>query len=148
MNNVPGTDVPTYTLNELCMLVSLPARTVRYYVQIGLVDRPEGETRAARYGARHLEQLIFIRKWTDAGISLERIRELLGSGDVAVPLRQVATGTVEVRSHITVAEGIEVVVDAGQARMDPDQIRRFISAVMAIHADLVSPETANDKDKK
>lgn len=148
MNNAPDTDVPAYTLSELCVLVSLPARTVRYYVQIGLVDRPEGETRAARYGARHLEQLIFIRKWTDAGISLERIRELLGSGDVAVPLRPVVAGTVEVRSHITVAEGIEVVVDAGRARMDPDQIRRFISAVMAIHADLVSAKTANDKDKK
>ena len=148
MNNPPDADVPNYSLNELCLLVSLPARTVRYYVQIGLVDRPQGETRAARYGARHLEQLIFIRKWTDAGISLERIRELLGSADGVVPLRPVAAGTVEVRSHIIVAEGIEVVFDAGRAGMDPDRLRRFISAVMVIHADLVSPKTANDKDKK
>jgi len=148
MNNSPDADVSTYTLNDLCLLVSLPARTVRYYVQIGLVDRPEGETRAARYGARHLEQLIFIRKWTDAGISLERIRELLGSGDALVPVRPAAAGTVEVRSHITVADGIEVVVDAGRAGMDPEQVRRFISAVMAIQADLVSPKTANDKEKK
>lgn len=142
MNNEPAPGVSTYTLNELCLLASLPARTVRYYVQIGLVDRPEGETRAARYSARHLEQLLLIRKWTGAGISLERIRELLGSDDGAVPQRPVAAGTVEVRSHITVAEGIEVVVDAGRAGMDPDQIRSFISAVMAIHADLVSPKNS------
>ena len=32
---------------------------------------------AARYGARHLEQLLQIRKWTAAGVSLERIRELV-----------------------------------------------------------------------
>jgi DNA-binding transcriptional MerR regulator len=148
MNDALDAGVSSYSLNELCLLVSLPARTVRYYVQIGLVDRPEGGTRAARYGARHLEQLIFIRKWTDAGISLERIRELLGSGDGVVPLRPLAAGTVEVRSHIIVAEGIEVVVDAGRADMDPDRLRHFITAVMTIHADLVTPKTANDKDKK
>jgi hypothetical protein len=63
-------------------------------------------------------------------------------------MRPVAAGTVEMRSHITVAEGIEVVVHAGRAGMDPEQVRRFISAVMAIHADLVSPQTADDKEKK
>ena len=51
---------PSYPLADLCVLADLPLRTVRYYVQIGLVDRPEGETRAARYGARHLEQLLQI----------------------------------------------------------------------------------------
>ena len=73
----------TYSLQELAALVELPERTVRYYIQLGLVDRPEGETRAARYGERHLEQLLEIRKWQRAGLSLERIfREL-----PAVPLR-------------------------------------------------------------
>ena len=43
---------PVYTLNELCSLVDMSIRTVRYYVQQGLVDRPEGETRAARYGQK------------------------------------------------------------------------------------------------
>ena len=51
----------TYSLQELATLVELPERTVRYYIQLGLVDRPEGETRAARYGERHLEQLLEIR---------------------------------------------------------------------------------------
>ena len=71
-----STDIPepSYPLSELCVLAGLPPRTVRYYIQIGLVDRPQGETRAARYGARHLEQLLQIKKWTAAGVSLERIR--------------------------------------------------------------------------
>ena len=74
---------PSYPLSDLCVLADLSPRTVRYYVQIGLVDRPEGETRAARYGATHLEQLLLIKKWTAAGLSLERIRELL-QGEQAV----------------------------------------------------------------
>ena len=41
------------------------------------MDRPEGETRAARYGQRHLEQLLRIRQLSDAGVSLDRIREVL-----------------------------------------------------------------------
>ena len=36
--------VTTYLISELCSLVDLPVRTVRYYVQQGLVDRPEGES--------------------------------------------------------------------------------------------------------
>lgn len=140
MNKASDADLPSYTLNELCMLASLPVRTVRYYVQTGLVDRPQGETRAARYSVRHLEQLLLIRKWTGAGVSLERIRELLSGGDMDPPARPVLAGAVEVRSHILVADGIEVVVDAGRAGMSPDQVRRFASAVMSIHADLVSPD--------
>ena len=49
-----------FTLSELCILADLPVRTLRYYVQNGLVDHPEGETRAARYGPRHLEQALLL----------------------------------------------------------------------------------------
>ena len=78
---------PGYPLAELCVLADLSPRTVRYYVQIGLVDRPQGETRAARYGTLHLEQLLLIKKWTAAGLSLERIRELLHGEQAPVPPR-------------------------------------------------------------
>ena len=29
---------PSYPLADLCVLTDLPTRTIRYYVQIGLVD--------------------------------------------------------------------------------------------------------------
>ena len=64
----------TYTLDGLCTLAELPKRTVRYYIQLGLVDRPVGETRAAHYTSHHLEQLLQIRKWSEAGVSLERVK--------------------------------------------------------------------------
>jgi DNA-binding transcriptional MerR regulator len=67
---------PAHSLDELCILAGVPPRTVRYYIQLGLVDRPDGETRAARYTARHLGQLQQIRRWTDEGLSLERVREI------------------------------------------------------------------------
>ena len=122
---------PSYPLAELAVLADLPPRTVRYYVQIGLVDRPEGETRAARYGARHLEQLLQIRKWTAAGVSLERIRELLHGVPPPVPPRERAIGSVSVCSHLAVAEGVEVVIDPQRAGLSPEAVRQFIQGVMA-----------------
>ena len=124
----------SYQLADLCVLADLPVRTVRYYVQVGLVDRPEGETRAARYGAKHLEQLLLIKKWTTAGVSLDRIRELL-QGEVApVPPRQKAIGSVEVHSHLSVADGVELVIEPGRAGLSPEQVRHLIRGVMAVFA--------------
>jgi DNA-binding transcriptional MerR regulator len=123
-------DIKEYGIDELCTLTDLPKRTIRYYIQIGLVDRPEGETRAARYHQHHLEQLLGIRRWTQAGLSLERIRELLSSPAEAPPVRD-RTGTIEVWSHFIVAEGVEVRLNPEQARLSPDQARRFFAAVTA-----------------
>ena len=126
--------MPSYLLAELCVLADLPPRTVRYYVQIGLVDRPQGETRAARYGATHLEQLLLIKKWTTAGVSLERIRELLHGEQAPVPPRERAIGSVEVRSHLMVADGVDLVIEPGRAGLSPKQVRQFIKGVMAVFA--------------
>jgi DNA-binding transcriptional MerR regulator len=123
---------PSYALSDLCVLVDLPPRTVRYYVQIGLVDRPEGETRAARYSASHLEQLLLIKKWTAAGVSLERIRELLQGEQAPVPPRPRAIGSIEVKSHLTVADGVEMVIEPGRAGLSPEQVRQFVKGVMAV----------------
>jgi len=127
-NDTPSSDYP---LAELCALADLPLRTARYYIQIGLVDKPTGSTRAAVYGPKQLEQLLLIKKWTAAGVSLERIRELLHGAEAPVPPRPFVAGAVEVRSHLTVAEGIEVVIESGRAGLSPEQVRRFTRAVMA-----------------
>jgi len=126
----------SYPLAELCVLADMPPRTVRYYVQLGLVDRPEGETRAARYGARHLEQLLLIKKWTAAGVSLERIRELLQGERAPIPPRPRGVGSVEVCSHLMVADGVEVVIEPGRAGLSPEQVRSFVKGVMTLYARL------------
>ncbi len=123
-----------FTLSELCILADLPVRTLRYYVQNGLVDRPEGETRAARYGPRHLEQALLLKKWTAAGLSLERIRELLHGQEPAVPPKTRAAGSIEVCSHLTVTDGLEVVISPGRAGLSPEQVSQFVKGVMSLYA--------------
>ena len=125
----------SFDIDSLCTLTGVPRRTVRYYIQIGLLERPEGETRAARYGRRHLAQLLEIQKWTAAGLSLDRIRELLAGG-AEPPVSAMRTGTIEVRSHLLVADGVEIVVEPGRAGLSPAQMRAFFRGVADLHRQL------------
>lgn len=135
------TELVNYPLADLCVLADMPVRTVRYYVQTGLVDRPEGETRAARYGAKHLEQLLLIKKWTAAGVSLDRIKELLRGEQSPIPPRPRAAGSVEVCSHLTVTDGIEIVIEPGRAGLSSEQVRSFVKGVMAVYAQISNAQS-------
>jgi len=131
----------TFTLDELAGLVELPRRTVRYYIQIGLVDRPEGAGRGARYTEQHLDQLLDIRKWQKAGLSLDRIRELIGSDTGAAtmpPLPPRQKGAVEVWSHIVVNDGVELTVDPRRANLTPEEVRELATGLMGIYENICS----------
>ena len=108
---------------------------MRYYIQQGLVDRPIGEKRAAYYTASHLEQLLTIRKWQHAGLSLDRIREILAGPDATLmpPARPRGAGTVEVWSHLVVADGLEVTLEPGRAGLSPEEVRAFFRGVSVLY---------------
>jgi len=111
-------------------------RTVRYYMQIGLVDPPIGSTRAAHYLHSHLDQLLTIRKLSDAGVSLDRIREVLSGEVPPVPPRQRKPGSVEVRSHLFIANGVELEITPEDAGLTPEQVRTLVRAVMQAYQDI------------
>ena len=130
-----------FTLDELCGLVELPRRTVRYYIQIELIDRPNGSGRGAHYGNRHLDQLLEVRKWQQAGLSLERIRELITSptGEPLVPpLPPRQKGTVEVWSHIVIDDGVEITINPKQANLSPEEVRLMAKGVMNLYEKICS----------
>jgi DNA-binding transcriptional MerR regulator len=134
-------DPKRFTLDEIAALAELPRRTVRYYIQIGLVDRPHGVGKGAYYTQHHVEQLLLIRKWQLAGLSLERIGELL-KNQAAGPLPPAPRrpGTVEVWSHLVVADGVEVVLEPGRAGLTPEQVRAFFRAVAQAYAQVQESE--------
>lgn len=129
-------EVKKFSLDDLCTLSDTSKRTVRYYVQIGLMDPPIGSTKAAHYLHQHLDQLLTIRKLSEAGVSLERIREVLSGETPPLPPRQRQSGSVEVRSHLYIAEGVELEISPEQAGLSPEQIRTLVRAVMKAYEDL------------
>ena len=131
----------TFSIQEIATLAELPRRTVRYYIQSGLVDRPQGAGKGAYYTDQHLEQLLMIRKWQLAGLSLKRIAELLkqqASGPLPPAPRR--TGTVEVWSHLVVAEGVELTLEPGRAGLSPEQVRIFFQEVTRVYKQLQGSE--------
>ena len=135
----------TFSLDELCTLTDFSKRTVRYYMQLGLVDRPIGETRSAHYLDVHLEQLLRIKKLTDAGVSLERIREVLAGEEPPVPARQRKPGSIEVKSHLFIAPGVELQISPEEADLSPEQVRELIKAIMATAQHVLQSKESEQK---
>lgn len=134
-------ETKTFTLEEIATLSELPRRTVRYYIQSGLIDRPQGVGKGAYYTQNHVEQLLLVRKWQLAGLSLERIGELLKQ-QAAGPLPPTPrrAGTVEVWSHLVVADGVELTLEPGRAGLTPEQVRAFFRAVTQAYAQIHESE--------
>lgn len=66
-------------IGEISKRAELPAKTVRYYSDIGLV-KPSGRTEAGyrTYDGKALRKLIFVRRARAMGFSVEECRKLLG----------------------------------------------------------------------
>jgi DNA-binding transcriptional MerR regulator len=130
-------DDATWSLEELCARVELPKRTVRYYIQQGLVDRPTGAAKAARYGERHLTQLLEIRKWQRAGLSLARIAEVMREREAgSLPERRRGRGSVEVWSRLVIDDGVELHLEPARAGLAPEAVRAFLRRVIAAYDDI------------
>ncbi len=135
---------PSYSIGELAALGGVSRRTVRYYVQRGLLEAPTGLGRGRHYRQRHLDALIRIRKLQEAGRPLaeiaaelaspatpqegvppEGVREAL-AGDLSVPAGRVSRWT-----RVEIDDGIElhlhdVVLDSQRAPSVVDAIRRIV----------------------
>lgn len=121
----------TRTLDELCALTQLPKRTIRYYIQIGLLERPIGETRAARYGEHHLRRLLQIHQLSQAGFSLARIRERLDAGEAGGDGPR--AGSVEQWTRLILADGLELSINPDRASLSPPQIRALFREALAVY---------------
>ncbi len=130
-----------FSLQQLVELTDLPLRTIRYYIQLGLVDRPDGERRTATYNQQHLQQLLSIKQWSDAGLSLERIRLLIANPQqVLAHLPEPALpGSVTVIRQITLTHGLTLNVDAQAAGVNEAQLQALARAVLAAWQDIKEP---------
>jgi DNA-binding transcriptional MerR regulator len=63
-----------YSIDELADLGGVSRRTVRFYVQEGLLPAPLGVGRGSHYDRTHLERLLEVKAEQEAGRSLDDIR--------------------------------------------------------------------------
>lgn len=66
--------------------LTIQPRTVRYYISEGLLPKPSGGPKFARYQLEHLRRIVAVRLWIDEGLSLEECRWKLEGRDHDLPL--------------------------------------------------------------
>ena len=64
-----------YAIGDLARLAGVSRRTVRYYVQEGLIPPPLGVGRGNHYGPEHLDRILHVKAMQEAGRTLGEIRD-------------------------------------------------------------------------
>ncbi|GEM77832.1 helix-turn-helix domain-containing protein [Vibrio superstes] len=119
-----------YTIQQLSDLTELPVRTIRFYIQKGLVDRPIGERKGARYSDEHIAQCLKIKKWTAAGLSLDKVAQALTEPPAEIPTPAKAVGEVSMKTCIHLADGVELTIDADIAKLSASEIRSLANTII------------------
>ena len=119
----------TLTIEQLADRSGVSRRTIRFYVYEGLLEPPAGNTKGASYSPQHLERLERIKQMSARGYSLRQIRQLLtAGGEQEAP--PPPAGSVAVRTHITLADGVELSVDAHKAQLSSGEVRQLAEEIL------------------
>lgn len=73
-------EISYYNIETLARLAEVTRRTIRYYVQRGLIPKPEGGGRGHYYTDEHLNLIERIKAWKMKGVPLAKIKELTAKG--------------------------------------------------------------------
>jgi DNA-binding transcriptional MerR regulator len=136
-------DERCYSIAELAELGGVTRRTVRYYVQRGLLPTPLGTGRGPHYTAAHLERLMHIRRLQETGVPLAEVAARLdgapqtpASATAVLPER--STSLRASSTHVlpeggtwmrfVLVDGVELHVRTGAASLQPSQLARLIEA--------------------
>lgn len=106
------TQTPTLSIGELAERADVSRRTIRFYVQRGLIAPPEGGGRGAHYTEEHLERLLAVKRLQEVGIPLDVILQRLGPPEAApAPAAPPPPPTgPETWRRVVLAEGVELLV--------------------------------------
>ena len=74
-----------FSISELAAMAGISGRTVRYYVQRGLIPPPDGRGPGRHYGPEHLDRIQKLRDLQRTGLSLDHATTALTgrSGEAA-----------------------------------------------------------------
>lgn len=107
-----------YTIEDLSERTGFSIRTIRYYIQEGILDPPPGRGRGGFYFDSHLQRLLKIKSLQDKGFRLAAIQEILLEGK-----RTVVAESRELWVRYRIGPGLEISVsrdleDAERRKVD------------------------------
>lgn len=106
-----------YGIGDLAELTGVSRRTVRYYVQEGLLPAPLGLGRGDHYGQEHLDRLLKVKAMQESGLTLDEIRQALNQRPALrrapVPSMPPVVAERSLWRRLKLAPGIELHVEGG-----------------------------------
>jgi len=112
-------DAPGYTLDQLEELTGVPARTIRFYRQSGLIAAPRRVGRHAFYPPEQLGRLRFIAALRERGMGLEAVGRLIRD-----PVEQQSFAILlSIQDEL-----LEPWIDDRSAKVDGDEVLRLLGS--------------------
>jgi DNA-binding transcriptional MerR regulator len=143
-------DAPRYAIGDLADLAGVSRRTVRYYVQEGVLPAPFGVGRGNHYGREHLERILQVKALQEAGRTLDDIRRALrGHDDASVLLRPLVEAVPPLPRttwrRFVLAPGVELNVSSDVRLPTPAKLQQ-LSEWCHAHFSNNSPKDDEDAD--
>jgi DNA-binding transcriptional MerR regulator len=144
-------DEPRYAIGDLAALGGVSRRTVRYYVQEGLLPPPLGIGRGNHYGPAHLQQLLRVKAQQEAGRTLDEIRRALDGSAPRSSARPVATARPEesipraVWRRLMLSPGVELHVSADVQLPSPGRLQELAAWCRTNLAGRPAPEEEGER---
>lgn len=133
-----------YTMKELSTLVDMTARNIRFYIQQGAVDKPHGQNKGAYYTETHIQQLLTVIKYKDAGVSLERIAQIIHEEGTSPKVDyKIKPGNIEVMSRIHLMDGLELTINPERSGLTQQDIRTLSRTILET-IETIQKEKNND----
>jgi DNA-binding transcriptional MerR regulator len=119
-------DTKHFSVGELAELGGVTRRTVRYYVQEGLIPTPYGVGRGSHYGPEHLEELLKVKAMQERGMTLETIRRLSGESTASVPMADVHALVPRSRwTRMELIPGVEIHISSRRRVPTPKELEEL-----------------------
>lgn len=125
-----GRETRRFGIEELAERGGVTRRTVRYYVQRGLLPAPTGVGRGDHYTEEHLAALVRVRELQEAGVSLGDIPARLAGSTPPETARAVPSEAATSQTTWTrVALRGDLELHVRGRRLSDEQIRALMTAI-------------------
>lgn len=115
-----------YNIESLADLAGLTKRTIRYYIELGLLTPPVGSCRGSYYTDNHLRRLDQIRKLSSQGIPLTQMKSFI-CDDFQASVVCTDDIKINVWNRAVITESIEINFKQDTLnKNDVDKIKHFI----------------------
>jgi DNA-binding transcriptional MerR regulator len=132
----------SWKLEELAERAGVSARTVRYYVQRGLLPAPEFRGRDTTYNQHHLDRLGAIRKLQERFLPLDAIEGELAKLSPE-EIRKLSAGVQDVKAQLPVVAAVPRPA-TGEARWTRWEIRPGLEIHLSEAADAITRSLAEE----